>query len=122
MAGRADRNREQARAKVGSVRLEPEASAELAEAAMWYEAQQPGLGSKLLEEVEQVLPALLAMPSAFPLLLDTAPELGLRRALLPRFPFGLVFLEVGEEIRVVAVAHARRQPGYWLYRIASNSR
>jgi plasmid stabilization system protein ParE len=99
------------------VRLQPEAAAELAEAAAWYEAQQPGLGSSLLDEVERLLPALGERPSAFARLIDTAPDLGLRRALLPRFPFGVVFLQTAEEIRIVAVAHAKRQPGYWLHRV-----
>jgi hypothetical protein len=90
---------------------------ELAEAAAWYEAQQLGLGSRLLDQVEQLLPALVSRPEAFPRLLDTAPELEIRRALLPRFPFGLVFMWVDRELRVLAVAHARRRPGYWLDRV-----
>ncbi len=89
----------------------------MAQAAAWYDAHQPGLGSRLLDEVEQLLPVLGSRPGAFPRLIDTLPELELRRALLPRFPFGVVFLQLSEEIRVVAVAHARREPGYWLHRI-----
>lgn len=100
------------------VRLAPEASLELAEAAAWYDAQQPGLGSKLLDEMEHLLSTLAHRPGAFPRLLGTAPELDLRRALLPRFPFGVVFVQVAEEIRVVAVAHSKRHPGYWLHRVA----
>ena len=121
MAGRADGDREQARAQVKPVRLQPEAAAELAEAAAWYDAHQPGLGSRLLDEVEHLLRALDSRPSAFPRLIDTSPEFELRRALLPRFPFGVVFLQLAEEIRVVAVAHASREPGYWLHRIVPGS-
>jgi len=67
--------------------------------------------------MEQLLPALGARPNSFARLIDTAPELGLRRALLPHFPFGIVFLQTAEEIRIVAVAHAKRQPEYWLHRV-----
>ena len=50
---------------MSAVRLSPEAIQELAEAAAWYMAQQPGLERKFL------LPA----------------DLVIRRALLPRFPY-----------------------------------
>jgi hypothetical protein len=29
----------------------------------------------------------------------------------------LVFIELSAEIRILAVAHAKREPGYWLNRI-----
>ncbi len=122
MAGSQNGDREQAGAQVGTIRFELEAAAELAEAASWYEARLSGLGRRLLDEVEHLLAVLASRPGAFPRLADTTPNLGLRRALLPRFPFALVFFEAGGEIRVVAVAHARRQPGYWLYRIVGNSK
>ncbi len=46
-----------------------------------------------------------------------AVDLEVRRALLPRFPYALVFLELQTEIRVLAVAHAKRHPDYWLNRL-----
>jgi hypothetical protein len=36
--------------------------------------------------------------------------------MLPRFPYGVVFVELTKEVRIVAVAHAKRRPGYWLDR------
>lgn len=44
-------------------------------------------------------------------------DLVIRRALLPRFPYAVVFMDLGAEIRVLAAAHARRRPGYWLNRV-----
>jgi hypothetical protein len=29
----------------------------------------------------------------------------------------VVFVEVGDEIRVIAVMHAKRRPGYWMRRL-----
>ncbi len=84
------------------VRLAPDAVSELGEAAAWYESREPGLASRFIEEVEQVLPTIGARPRSFARLLDTAADLIVRRALLPRFPFAL---------------HAKRRPGYWLYRV-----
>lgn len=42
-----------------------------------------------------------------------APDLGVRRMLLHKFPYAVVYLTSGEEILVVAFAHCRRNPGYW---------
>lgn len=36
---------------------------------------------------------------------------------MPIFSYTLVFLELKEDIRVIAVAHLRRRPGYWLDRL-----
>ena len=36
---------------------------------------------------------------------------------LPRFPYAVIFMDLGTEIRVLAVAHAKRRPGYWLDRV-----
>ncbi|HEY5870936.1 MAG TPA: type II toxin-antitoxin system RelE/ParE family toxin [Candidatus Tectomicrobia bacterium] len=38
---------------------------------------------------------------------------GTRRYLFPHFPFSLVYRVRDEEIEIVAVAHHRKQPGYW---------
>jgi hypothetical protein len=32
---------------------------------------------------------------------------------LRRFPYSIVYLLLPEEIRVLAIAHQRRKPGYW---------
>jgi toxin ParE1/3/4 len=98
-------------------RLSPEAVAELAEATAWYESRWPELGKRFLEQFETVLRLIESRPASFPRLLDTAPELNIRRALLPRFPYASISLELTSEIRIVAVAHVRRKPGYWLNRV-----
>lgn len=53
----------------------------------------------------------------FPRFLDMPPDLDIRRTLLPRFPYAVVFIELGGEVRILAVAHTKRQPGYWLDRV-----
>jgi toxin ParE1/3/4 len=101
---------------VKSVFLSLEAVMELAEAASWYETRQPGLAIRFLQEVDQTGHAIQS-PLSFLRLADTAKDLQIRRALLPRFPYGLVFLEPPTEIRILAVAHAKRHPDYWLNRL-----
>jgi len=102
---------------VKPVGLSPEAVMELAEAASWYETRQPGLAIRFLQEIDQARHAIQSRPLSFPRLANTAVDLEIRRALLPRFPYALVFLELQTEIRVLAVAHAKRHPDYWLNRL-----
>jgi toxin ParE1/3/4 len=93
------------------------AKRELAEAAEWYESRQPGLSDRLFDEIDSVLALVQRHPRAFPLVPEAATDLQIRRALLTRFPYSLVFLELRKEIRIIAVAHLKRQPGYWLGRL-----
>ncbi len=100
------------------VELAAEALEELAEALLWYHEQRAGLGDELLAEVDQAMAAIGAMPAAFSRLRDVPPELHVRRSLLKRFPFALVFVQLPDgPIRVIAVAHVKRRPGYWLRRV-----
>jgi toxin ParE1/3/4 len=97
--------------------LSPEAVVELTEAASWYETRQPGLAIRFLQEIDQAQHAIQSRPLSFPRLAHTAVDLEIRRALLPRFPYARGFLELQTEIRVLAVAHAKRHPDYWLNRL-----
>jgi hypothetical protein len=89
----------------------------LPRAAAWYEQRRDGLGWELVAEVERVLLLIGENPLRFPRLLDVPEELAIRRALLARFPYAVVFMDMVGEVRVVAVAHARRRPGFWLGRV-----
>jgi toxin ParE1/3/4 len=102
---------------VKPVGLSPEAVVELAEAASWYESRQPGLAIRFLQEIDQARHTIQSRPLSFPRLANTPVDLEIRRVLLPRFPYALVFFELQTEIRVLAVAHAKRHPDYWLNRI-----
>lgn len=99
------------------ISLSSEAVLELTEAAIWYETRQPGLAIRFLQEIDQAQLAIQSRPQSFPQLAIMAVDLQVRRALLPRFPYALVFLELQAEIRVLAVAHAKRHPDYWLNRL-----
>ena len=89
---------------------------EIADAAGWYDDKRDGLGCDFLEDIRSVLAVLPRRPASFPKL-DIRMEPPIRRALLARFPYALVFLELESELRVLAVAHAKREPGYWLHRL-----
>ncbi len=96
------------------MRLEfhPEAELELIEGALHYELQVPGLGERFEAEVRRATDLLLERPEIGQ---PVDPEL--RRFILPRFPFTLLYSATSEVIRVEAVAHQSRLPGYWRARI-----
>jgi len=47
-------------------------------------------------------------------------DLEIRRALLPRFPYAVVFMTLPVEVRVLALPHVRRRPDDWGNRIATD--
>lgn len=99
------------------ISLSPEAVLELAEAAVWYETRQRGLATRFLQEIDHAQRTIQSQPLSFPKLVTTSIDLEIRRALLPRFPYALVFIELQIEIRILAVAHLKRHPDYWLNRL-----
>ncbi len=99
--------------------LAPEAVAELSDAANWYADRSPGLAERFIAEVERLLPSLTRRPRSFSLLPGIPPGMDVRRAPLSRFPYTLIFIELGREIRVLAGAYDKRRPGYWLDRLHS---
>lgn len=88
--------------------VHPDALDEFVEASAFYEGQAPGLGEDFFEEVHRVWTAIRENP-------DLAPEFEppYRRFLCRRFPFSIIYRRVPEGVRVLAVMHQRRRPGYW---------
>ena len=100
------------------LQLDPAAVDEIHAAAAWYEERRSGLAADLLGEVEQTLELISQRPATFPCLGAMPRYLTVRRALLHRFPYALIFLALPSgDLRVVAFAHAKRRPGYWLWRV-----
>jgi plasmid stabilization system protein ParE len=97
--------------------FDPEALDELREAARWYEERREGLGRDFLREVEAMLAHVRERPMLFQRIAELPDDLDVRRALIRRFPFALVFLDLGESVRVLAVAHTKRRARYWLGRV-----
>lgn len=88
------------------------AEEEMTEASVFYEAATSGLGAGFLGEVQRVVNILREHPE-----LGQPVGRGLRRALLHRFPFSLIYSVEVDAVLIVAVAHQRRRPEYWKNRI-----
>ena len=98
------------------IHFEPEAQTELNEAAAWYGRRREGLGSDLIAEVGEALEKIAESPFRHSRLETLPDEPNVRRVLLRRFPYAVVYEIAGDEIRVVAVSHTGRRPNYWLAR------
>ena len=86
----------------------PEAEAELVEAVAFYERAEPSLGEEFSLEVRAAMRNVLSYPNAWPAL-----EGGVRRCLVNRFPYGILYSVEPDRIFVLAVMHLHRRPGYW---------
>jgi toxin ParE2 len=85
---------------------------DLREAIRYYEAQRPGLGAELRDEIRSAPERIERFPEAWhPLSPNT------RRCRTHRFPYGIIYQVRPDEILVVAVAHLHRRPDYWKDRI-----
>jgi len=95
-----------------NVELLAAAQAELDQAFIWYETQQTNLGLQFLNEFDAAIRRIVAYPEAYAVI-----SKDLRRCLIKRFPYGILYGVATNKIIVVAVAHLHRKPDYWLDRI-----
>ena len=74
--------------------------------------QADGLGNEFLDELDRAIRRAVAYPQSC-----TEIESGLRRCIMARFPYGLIYGLEKDKIIVVAVAHLHRNPRYWADRL-----
>ena len=86
----------------------PEAEWEFVAQAAYYESEMVGLGDRFAGEVERVVELLLGRPES-----GESIDAQLRHFVRRRFPHSIIYSVIGETLVIVAVAHARREPGYW---------
>lgn len=95
-------------------RLSDGAQEDLRSAMLRYEEAREGLGAEFLEAVEALIARVAERPLEFPLWRDDRPY---RKAvMLHRFPFVIYFRVAEQDVYVLAVAHGKREPGYWVSR------
>ncbi len=85
-------------------------------AAVWYDKQAAGLGDDFLVHFRQALSSVESDPQRFPVLECDLGSSSLRRCPFRRFPYYLVFEIRSQEVLILAVAHAKRRPGFWTQR------
>ncbi len=90
----------------------PSAKSEFNEAIVYYEECQSGLGEEFAKEIFSTIQRILQFSEAWSRLSKNT-----RRCLTRRFPYGVIYQILDEEILVVAVMQLNRKPEYWKTRI-----
>jgi toxin ParE1/3/4 len=95
--------------------IHAEAHLEEEEAFHWYLDRSRRAAEAFLEEIDEARRAIQNSPQAWAEYLY-----GTRRYLLRRFPYVVIYRVTERRIEVIAVAHGRRKPGYWMNRLGSS--
>lgn len=87
------------------------AKQELDDAVHYYELEYEGLGRRFRQEVKKAAIRISEYPMAWSV------ERGdVRKCLLHKFPYKLLYSIEENHIFVIAVAHQHRKPDYWIER------
>ena len=94
------------------VRFLRPAELEMLDAARYYELQAPGLGDDFLDKIGSAVEDIGAHPERWPVI-----RFNIRRRLVHRFPYGLLYRVDCDEVVVLTTMHLHRHPDYWLDRL-----
>ena len=86
----------------------PEAEEEFNQAIEYYENNASGLGYDFSIEVYSAIQNIVNFPTAWPII-----EEDMRRCLVKRFPYGVIYSVEDGVVFILAVMHLRRHPDYW---------
>ena len=89
-----------------------QAELELDEAYDYYEYELQGLGEKFIEEFRRGIKRILNYPYAWSFIQDNV-----RKCVLKKFPYNIIYAIEDELIIILAVAHQHRRPDYWIDRL-----
>ena len=87
------------------------ATQELEDAVRFYELEYVGLGRRFKEEVRSAALRVAEYPKAWSVERDEV-----RKCLLHKFPYKLLYSVEANHVLVIAVAHQHRKPDYWFDR------
>jgi plasmid stabilization system protein ParE len=93
------------------VEIDPRAEDEARAAFRWYLERSEHAADAFEREVQRALERIGENPTVYPIV-----EGELRRYILDRFPYAVLYAIEPTRARVVAIAHQHRRPGYWSIR------
>jgi toxin ParE1/3/4 len=98
--------------RVKAFRFHPLAWEELEAADGWYQCRSSDASLAFLSDLDTAIEDVLQASRRWPKYMH-----GTRRVVMQRFPFSIVYLDDPDLITIIAVAHAKRKPGYWKRRL-----
>lgn len=95
-----------------SLDIHPSALAELKSSISWYLERNEVTANKFVQEIDRAIELILASPQRWP-----TGDFDTRKFVLRRFPYAVIYYERKSVVRILAIAHGHRQPGYWKDRV-----
>lgn len=89
-----------------SVEISPAAEREITDAVQWYRNKSPAAAELFTLIVFDSIETISHSPLSWAKISDK----GLRKFVLPRYPYSLFFTVQGSTVNIMAVAHHRRAP------------
>ncbi len=96
---------------VKPVEFLPGARTDFDQALDWYLERSVPAAIGFASAVDAALETIVDDPDRFPHIFG-----GCAYCALKRYPFRIVFRDEAKRLVVVAIAHAKRRPGYWKHR------
>ncbi len=95
-----------------SYRLHPQAKADLLSGAEYYERESRAVAGRFAVEMDRLVQEVCAAPSIHRVFWAPA-----RRHFGVRFPYAVIYVEEADYLLILAFAHFKRRPGYWVDRL-----
>lgn len=95
-----------------SLEFDADARAEFDQAFNWYAERSVGAAIGFATEIDVAIESIAADPNRF-----VRTHAGCQLCRLKRYPYCVVYYRAGDTVRVVAIAHVKRRPGYWRNRL-----
>lgn len=96
----------------GRISFHEAAELEIIDAVSFFQSERPELGAALIDEIERAIHQILTHRFSCQLVNRTV-----RRKVLRRFPYNIMYSVKPESIRILAIASQRRRPFYWRSRV-----
>ena len=85
----------------------------MSDAVSWYEQDSVMNARRFVREFRSLIEEIINMPERFPPACR-----GARQARMKQYPYYVIYDVSPEEITIIAIAHVKRRPRYWLERLA----
>lgn len=93
-------------------KLHPKAKSDLLAGAEYYERESWVVAGRFTLEMDRLVQEVCAAPGVHRMFWVPA-----RRHFGPRFPYAVIYVEEPDHLLILAFAHFKRRPGYWVDRL-----
>ncbi len=95
----------------------PDALSELRDSARYFDSLLPSKYDEFMDEWYRGIEAIRLQPKLYSPDEDAPDGFEIRTYLFPRFQRRIIYQLLTDRLVVIAIAHTKNQPDYWLHRI-----